>query len=106
MSQAERLVHDSSCIQDVLSALDDAIAALTRLRAELSSTTSATPLIKRSAEDDLSDLVDTWTAAARFDLPIDTVRWLAREKGLGQKRDGRWLCSIRALREHVAKRGG
>jgi hypothetical protein len=82
---------------DVIRALDAAMAEMARLRAELVDQ-RADPVAELA-----DDFVDTWTAAERFSIPIDTVRWLAREKGFGEKRGGRWLVSVGAVREHVAR---
>jgi hypothetical protein len=79
----------------VLDAIDEVIAAMLRLRSALSE--------DETAKADTDDLVDTWTASQRFNIPIDSVRWLAREKCFGEKRAGRWLISVRALREHVSR---
>ncbi|MGO7866991.1 hypothetical protein ACC676_36185 [Rhizobium ruizarguesonis] len=50
------------------------------------------------------DFVDTWTAAQRSNLPVDTIRWLCREKGMGRKRGKLWLVSVPALRCYLERR--
>lgn len=56
------------------------------------------------AADADDDFVDTWTAAQRFDLPIDTVRWLCRHKGMGRKKHGLWDVNVKALRRYLERR--
>ncbi|MCO5058603.1 MAG: hypothetical protein M9905_12145 [Rhizobiaceae bacterium] len=56
----------------------------------------------RDACDD-DEMIETWAAADRFDLPIDTVRSLCRRKGMGEKRGGRWLVSASGLRRYLGE---
>jgi hypothetical protein len=85
---------------DLLTAVDDAISALVRLRSELVKREPAAPVSAAEvpAED---DLVDTWQASQLFDMPIDSVRWVARNKCFGVKRGGRWLVSASAMRRYL-----
>lgn len=55
---------------------------------------------------DEDDLIDSWTASNRFNIPIDTIRWLCRYKGMGVKERGknRWLVSVKALRRYQDSR--
>ncbi|WP_327205886.1 hypothetical protein [Rhizobium beringeri] len=87
---------------DDLSLLDDIIAALQTLREKMASAGSETEPEPSDADED--DLIDTWTAASRFNLPVDTIRWLCREKGMGRKDGGRWLVSVKALRHYLDSR--
>jgi hypothetical protein len=51
------------------------------------------------------ELIDTWTASQRFNQPIDSVRWAAREKGIGVKVGSRWMISLAKAREYYAENG-
>ncbi len=93
---------------DALSQIDQLIEATRRhldgllaLRAEMVSEPEAEPEL----EDD-DEFVDSWTAAQRFNLPIDSVRWLARTKAMGVKERGknRWLINVKALRRYLKRR--
>jgi hypothetical protein len=55
--------------------------------------------------DPEEELIDTWTASQRFDQPIDSVRWAAREKGIGVKVGTRWMISLAKAREYYAENG-
>ncbi|RJF86787.1 hypothetical protein D3874_06945 [Oleomonas cavernae] len=48
--------------------------------------------------------IDARAAAERFDLPADTVRWLARNKSLGRRNRGRWEIDTAALRHYLSRR--
>ncbi|MER9967548.1 hypothetical protein [Mesorhizobium sp. M0060] len=82
-----------------LNLLDRVIADLQTLRGSLASESIA-PADEPDQDD---DLLDTATAASRFNIPIDTLRWLAREKGMGEKSGGRWLISALALRDYLKR---
>lgn len=51
------------------------------------------------------ELIDTWTTSQRFNQPIDSVRWAAREKGIGVKVGTRWMISLAKAREYYAENG-
>ncbi len=82
-------------VKDPLSIIDRIVADLIALKEALTELPS--PVIPAIEED---DLVDTSTAAERFDLPHDTVRWLCRAKAMGEKRGGRWMISLSALQAY------
>lgn len=95
--------------------LDLEIAAAARHLADLleqraAMTTDAEPaaqagnIVDPDDGSDEDDLIDTWTASTRFNLPIDSVRWLARNKGMGKKERGRWLINVKALRRYQDSR--
>ncbi|MGO7226711.1 DNA-binding protein [Rhizobium leguminosarum bv. viciae] len=89
-------------MKDDLPLLDDIIAALQTLREKMANAGSEPEPEPSDADED--DLIDTWTAASRFNLPVDTIRWLCREKGMGRKDGGRWLVSVKALRHYLDSR--
>jgi hypothetical protein len=72
-------------------------AELVSLAAELESVARPAP----AAEVMDPEWVDSWTAAERFNQPIDTVRWLARHKGMGVKSGTRWMIDVRAMRRYL-----
>ncbi|WJR67660.1 helix-turn-helix domain-containing protein [Neorhizobium sp. CSC1952] len=75
-----------------LSALIDRVVSdLLELKAALGGDT-ITPAVE--------DLIDTATAAERFGMSSDTVRWLCESKGFGEKRGGRWMVSLSALQAY------
>lgn len=78
--------------------IDRLMADLVKLRAALA---PADPIEPVDAPAPPDDMIDTWTAAMRFNLPVDSVRWLAREKCLGEKHGGRWMISASALRKYL-----
>ncbi|EGE56749.1 hypothetical protein RHECNPAF_5730020 [Rhizobium etli CNPAF512] len=93
---------------DAISQIDQLIEAARRqldglvaLRAEMVSEPEAEPEL-----EDEDEYVDSWTAAQRFNLPIDSVRWLARSKAMGVKERGRnrWLINVKALRRYLTHR--
>lgn len=93
---------------DAISQIDQLIEAARRhldgllaLRAGM----AGEPEAKPELEDD-DEFVDSWTAAQRFNLPIDSVRWLARSKKMGVKERGknRWLINVKALRRYLKRR--
>ncbi|MDV4163100.1 hypothetical protein R1538_18420 [Rhizobium leguminosarum] len=95
-------------MMDSLSQIDQLIEAARRhldgllaLRADM----AGEPGPELEQEDD-DEFVDSWTAAQRFNLPIDTVRWLARTKAMGVKERGknRWLINVKALRRYLTRR--
>ena len=85
-----------------LAALDRVIEDLTALRAALA--VESDEIDQPDDEIVEPDLIDTASASSRFGLAPDSVRWLARENGMGQKRGGRWLIDVAALRKHVNRR--
>lgn len=60
--------------------------------------------ISIGAAPEADDMIDTWTAAERFGLPADTVRWYARNKRLGQKSGARWMISAKTLRQYLDRK--
>ena len=63
------------------------------LRADLAgSRTQAEPAPE---EETTEEMLDTCTVAARLGYPDDTIRHLARTKGIGKKIGGRWQISIK-----------
>ncbi|PDS80143.1 hypothetical protein [Rhizobium sp. L43] len=55
------------------------------------------------ADDDFHDLIETWQAERRFDVPQDTLRKWCREDGCGVKRGGRWLVSASRVRARLGQ---
>lgn len=84
--------------------IDRIVADLTELKKLLMASPLATDL---DVSDDANDeeLIDTWTASQRFNQPIDSVRWAAREKGIGVKVGSRWMISLAKAREYYAENG-
>lgn len=86
-----------------IAALDAAIAALQAQRAAL----VVDPIWSASAEPAQHpepEWLETWQAAARFDVPDDTIRkWCQRHRGVGEKLEGtgRWLVNAEAVRERA-----
>ncbi|SKA11025.1 hypothetical protein [Consotaella salsifontis] len=79
------------------------IALLDRLIADLTELRAALETDRPQVEPEFAPgetLIDTATASERFNLPPDTCRWLAREKGLGEKIGGRWMLDAAALRKY------
>jgi hypothetical protein len=89
-------------IVDLLRKLDQIIGELQELRAAILNG-EAVPE-PESAADPEPVWLDTQSAAERFDLPSDTVRWLCREKGLGKKEGGSWLVDATLLAKHMGRR--
>ncbi|MGO7787371.1 helix-turn-helix domain-containing protein [Rhizobium ruizarguesonis] len=85
---------------EALALIDAAMANLQRLRDRVAEPEPDA----ESADANEDDFIDTWTAATRFNLPVDTIRWLCREKGMGRKDGGRWLVSVKALRHYLDSR--
>lgn len=56
------------------------------------------------APDDDGDLLDTATAAERFNCPPDTIRNWCRDHGIGERQGGRWMISTGRLRRFLADR--
>lgn len=88
---------------DTLVLIDEAMATLQRLRERVAREMEPEPDTGDPVGDE-DDLVDTWTASTRFNLPVDSIRWLARNKGMGVKERGRWLVSVKALRRYLDSR--
>lgn len=88
---------------EMLALIDAAMSNLLRLRERVAEAAEPEPEPEPAAADE-DDLIDTWTAATRFNLPVDTIRWLCREKGMGRKDGGRWLVSVKALRHYLDSR--
>ena len=76
---------------EVSSLIDRVVSDLLELKAALGGD-AATPTVE--------DLIDTATAAERFGMSSDTVRWLCEAKGFGEKRGGRWMVSLSALQAY------
>ncbi|TDX77735.1 helix-turn-helix protein [Neorhizobium sp. R1-B] len=76
---------------EVSALIDRIVSGLLELKAALGGDTAAPPV---------EDLIDTATAAERFGMSSDTVRWLCEEKGFGEKRGGRWMVSLSALQSY------
>jgi hypothetical protein len=83
---------------EILLAIDEFAAALARFRAEVVASMPAPasePEILAAADDDAADfrphlMLHPSEAAQRFDLAINTVRFLCRTRGLGRKYGHRW----------------
>lgn len=84
--------------------LDRVIRDLQELRTIMGADTAGAGSSPEIA-DEHDDLVDTWTISQRFNQPIDSVRWLAREKGYGIKRGNRWLISLAKARDYFRENG-
>ncbi|MDX0760001.1 hypothetical protein GOD62_29380 [Sinorhizobium medicae] len=82
-------------MSELLARIDLAIAELVQIRSALAPETD-----DPSCQPQEEDFVDTSTAAERFNLPRDTVRWLCENKGMGEKRGGRWFVSVQAMRDY------
>jgi hypothetical protein len=80
--------------------LDDAIDALVRLRAAMESPGDVQDGRCGAEKYCEADLVDTQSAAERFDLPVEKCRRWVRE-GCGVKRGGRLLASIPHFRRRL-----
>jgi hypothetical protein len=94
---------------DLLVRLDAAIHELQAIRHELAgqvhlpAPTAAEigPNLDRSNDpDDLADMLDTTSAAARLNYPTDTIRKWCRE-GAGRKIGGRWMASVPRLKARL-----
>ena len=83
--------------------IDRLIADLTTLRRAVAGSCE-TDEPDAVSEDAIEPMIDTTSAAARFGIPKDTARWLAREKGLGQRTGGRWMVNVNLVRQYLAKR--
>lgn len=77
---------------------------IARIRADLDRLEAMLPAEPVDDAGEADGEIDTHTASARYGLPLDTCRWLAREKFLGEKRGGRWVLSEAALRRYLAER--
>ncbi|EGE59342.1 UNVERIFIED_ORG: hypothetical protein GGI63_005949 [Rhizobium esperanzae] len=90
-----------SQIDQLIEAARRQLDGLVALRADMAGEPGTEPEL----EDD-DEFVDSWTAAQRFNLPIDSVRWLARTKAMGMKERGknRWLINVKALRRYLTRR--
>ncbi len=89
--------------------MTDALALIARIEADLSALKAALA-VDQAREDDLpqpstEELIDTWTASQRFNQPVDSVRWAAREKGIGVKVGSRWMISLAKARDYYAENG-
>src|SRR5262245_35346516 len=90
---------------DLLERIDRILAELAELRAAVADAEAAerrnsyTP----SEVDDLADgnLLDTTSAAARFNYDRHTLARWCREEAIGVRRGGRWLVSIPRLQRHL-----
>jgi len=87
----------------------DTLALIARIEADLSTLKAALAGDRRREDAPHQppdeELIDTWTASQRFDQPIDSVRWAAREKGIGVKVGSRWMISLAKAREYYAESG-
>lgn len=91
---------------DLLERIDRILAELAALRAAVAGAEAADEKgmhIVHTPADDLSDanLLDTHSAAARFNYPTNTLAKWCRTEGLGVKRGGRWLISVPKLRRRL-----
>lgn len=92
---------------DLLARIDRAIAELQAIRAAVAGEREReftnTELVDPSGADDLADehLIDTHSAAARFNYPTNTLAKWCRTEGLGVKRGGRWLISIPRMQRRL-----
>ena len=89
---------------DLLERLDRLLAELQAIRAELVATLPA-PEGNGFADDQADALIDTTSAAARFELARDTVAKACREiDGIGIWKGGRWQVRVGALRRHLERK--
>jgi hypothetical protein len=77
---------------------------LVALRSAMASEPEPEPAETELEDDD--EFTDTWTASERFNVPIDTIRWLCRHKGMGRKKHGArlWEVNVKALRRYLERR--
>jgi hypothetical protein len=93
---------------DLLERIDQILAQLTGLRAELVASMPA-PATEGNGLHADDDWLEISTAVERFNRPPDTLRYWCRHEGCGKKTGGRWLISARretriATRKMKAKR--
>jgi hypothetical protein len=89
-------------LRQALARLDALEAEAAAVRAVVTAALAETP--SEDADDDLEPLeplIDTTSAAARFNYPADTLRKWARREGCGVKRAGRWLVSVPRVRKRL-----
>ncbi|MEH2678675.1 hypothetical protein GFM11_10230 [Rhizobium leguminosarum bv. viciae] len=86
--------------EDDRAVLDRVIADLQMLRDRLAGEPLKSEGAAPEPELDDDDFIDTATAAERFNIPIDTIRWLCRKKGMGRKQGNKWLASVTAFRRY------
>lgn len=92
---------------DLLRQLDATLTEACRLRDLLAKAIEAgepaADEFNSTEVDDLSEpnLIDTTSAAARFNFPRNTLTKWAREEDLGVKIGGRWLVSVPRLRRRL-----
>lgn len=48
--------------------------------------------------------IEVAVAAERFGRPCDSIRKLCSRKGMGEKRGGRWLVNVDAMRTYLSTR--
>jgi hypothetical protein len=90
------MIHDQ-----IIAKLDQVVSELLSLKASLVGNVEIPVPI---ASEPVEEWLDTWQASERFDIPPDTIRWLCREKCLGEMRGGRWSVNVALLSTYVGKR--
>jgi hypothetical protein len=91
------MIHDQ-----IIAKLDQVVSELLSLKASLVDDCPQVPA--PIASEPVEEWLDTWQASERFNIPADTVRWLCREKCLGEMRGGRWSVNVALLSTYVGKR--
>jgi hypothetical protein len=92
---------------DLLARIDRIMAELAELRAEVAAADVASEVSPDYAVDyavdDLADanLLEVSTAAARFNRPQDSIRWMCRHRNCGVKRANRWMASAPRLSRYL-----
>jgi hypothetical protein len=98
--------ESAAALDGLIEAARRLLDGLQALRAGMPGEPGSEPDQGSGPEDEFPayDLIDTATASERFNIPIDTVRWLCRTKGLGQKQGkNRWLASVTAFRRYMER---
>ncbi|WP_285295506.1 helix-turn-helix domain-containing protein [Aureimonas altamirensis] len=87
-----------SDLEAELAIIDAQLQELSRKRALVARS------VARASAEAVPFYIDSWQAAEQFGVPIDTVRWWARNKKLGHKAGGRWMIDVNAVNRYLRKR--
>jgi hypothetical protein len=83
------------------------MSAADRLRAIAAQLIAEAELLERQdvdpEQDGAADLIESWQAERRFEIPQDTLRKWCREDACGVKRGGRWLVSVSRVRARLGQ---